>query len=91
MAWIETVPEDEASGDLARQYAAARKRAGKVFQVVKVHSLRPDVMRTFMELYIKLMHAPSGLTRSCQRSRRQSARASSSSRQSGCAPRVSVR
>ena len=63
MAWIETVPEDEATGDLGRQYAAARKRAGKVFQVVKIHSLRPDVMRTFMELYIKLMHAPSGLTR----------------------------
>ena len=63
MAWIRTVAEDEASGDLARQYDAAVKRAGKVFQIVKIQSLRPDVMRTFMELYIKVMHGASGLTR----------------------------
>ena len=39
-------------------------RAGKVFQIVRLQSLRPDIMRTFMELYIKVMHGPSGLTRS---------------------------
>ncbi len=63
MAWIQTISENEATGDLARQYRAAVKRAGKVFQIVKIHSLRPDIMRTFMELYIKLMHGPSGLSR----------------------------
>lgn len=63
MAWIRTVSEDEATGDVARQYEAARRRAGKVYQVVKIHSLRPEIMRTFMELYIKLMHGESGLSR----------------------------
>lgn len=63
MAWIRTISEDEATGDLKRQYEAARRRAGKVFQVVKLQSIRPDIMRSFMELYIKLMHAPSGLSR----------------------------
>ena len=63
MAWIQTISEDEATGDLARQYRAAVKRAGKVFQIVRIHSLRPDIMRTFMELYVKLMHGSSGLSR----------------------------
>ena len=64
MAWIRTISEEEATGDLARQYKAAIKRAGKVFQIVKIQSLRPDIMRTFMDLYIKIMHAPSGVSRS---------------------------
>jgi len=64
MAWIRTISEDEATGDLERQYKAAVKRAGKVFQIVKLQSLRPEIMRTFMELYIKIMHGTSaGLTR----------------------------
>ena len=60
MAWIRTISEDEATGDLERQYKAAVKRAGKVFQIVKLQSLRPEIMRTFMELYIKIMHGASG-------------------------------
>ncbi len=63
MAWIDIVSEKDATGDLERQYKAGVKRAGKVFQIVKIQSLRPDIMRTFMELYIKLMHGASGLTR----------------------------
>jgi uncharacterized peroxidase-related enzyme len=63
MAWIRTVSEKEATGDLARQYEAALKRAGKVFGIVKLQSLRPDLLRSFMELYIRIMHAPSGLSR----------------------------
>ena len=63
MAWIETVSEGDAEGDVARQYDAAVKRAGKVFQIVKLQSLRPEIMRTFFELYIKIMHGASGLSR----------------------------
>ncbi len=63
MAWIRTISEDEASEDLARQYKAAVKRAGKVFEIVKIQSLRPEIMRTFMELYVKIMHGASGLSR----------------------------
>lgn len=63
MAWIRTISEEEAKGDLERQYDAAIKRAGRVFHIVKINSLRPDLMRTFMNLYIQLMHGPSGLNR----------------------------
>lgn len=63
MAWIRTVPEDEAQGDIKRQYDAATKRAGRVAKIVSVNSLRPDVMRTFMQLYLQLMYSDSELTR----------------------------
>lgn len=63
MAWIETIAEHEASGDLKRQYEAAVRRAGKIYHIVKLQSLRPDVMRTFLNLYIQLMHGSSGLSR----------------------------
>ena len=63
MAWIRTISEEEATGDVERQYKAAVKRAGKVFQVVKLQSLRPEIMRTFMALYVQIMHGPSRLTR----------------------------
>ena len=63
MAWIRTIPPPEATGDLKRQYDAAMKRAGRVFGIVELQSLRPDILRTFIELYVRVMHAPSGLTR----------------------------
>lgn len=63
MAWIRTIPEREATGDLKRQYDAAVKRAGKVFGIVRLQSLRPDILRPFLDLYVRIMHAPSGLSR----------------------------
>lgn len=55
MPWIRTVPEDEADGLLRREYDAALKRAGKVFHVVSLQSLRPRVMRASIALYQTLM------------------------------------
>ncbi len=63
MAWIRTISEEEATDDVARQYKAAVKRTGKVYQIVKMQSLRPDIMRAFMTLYTQLMHGVSGLSR----------------------------
>ncbi len=63
MAWIETIREEEAEGSVRRQYEAAVKRAGRVYNIVKINSLKPEVMRTFIQLYSQLMHGPSGLSR----------------------------
>jgi len=63
MAWIKTIPEEEAEGNLKRQYDAAIKRAGRVYNIVKINSLKPDLMRTFMQIYLQLMFGPSGLSR----------------------------
>lgn len=64
MAWIRTVAPDEAEGLLARLYASAIERAGKVFNVIRLQSPRPRVLRASTALYAEVMHgAESGLTR----------------------------
>lgn len=58
MAWIELIRPEEASGLLRRLYAAAVKRAGKVFQVIQVQSRRPDTLRASTQLYMEIMASP---------------------------------
>ncbi len=42
MPYIDTIPEDEATGTLARQYAASRKRDRRVSGVVRLMSHEPE-------------------------------------------------
>ena len=64
MAWIETIGPDRATGLLRRLYDAAVRRAGKVYNVVRVQSLRPRVLKESTHLYLEVMHsAESGLSR----------------------------
>jgi uncharacterized peroxidase-related enzyme len=63
MAWIRTIKHEEATGDLKLEYDKAIRRAGKVFNIVKIQSLNPRTLRASMELYLAAMHAPSGLSR----------------------------
>ena len=64
MAWIRTVAPDEADGLLARLYAAAIRRAGKVYNVIRLQSPRPRVLRASTALYAEVMHGEaSGLSR----------------------------
>ncbi|HHI78986.1 MAG TPA: hypothetical protein ENK02_03330 [Planctomycetes bacterium] len=51
MAWIQTVNDDEAQGRLARIYEAARKRAGRVFGIVRLMSLDPSILQASMQIY----------------------------------------
>jgi uncharacterized peroxidase-related enzyme len=55
--------EDEATGLLAEEYAAARARAGKVFNIVKAMSLSPGTLRASMGLYREIMFGRSELSR----------------------------
>ncbi len=64
MAWIETVEPGRASGLLRKIYDAAVKRAGKVYNIVRVQSPRPRVLRSSIQLYLEVMHSKeSGLSR----------------------------
>lgn len=63
MPWIHTVPEDEADGVLHREYDAALKRAGKIFHIVSIQSLRPRVLRASIALYQALMLEEGALPR----------------------------
>ena len=58
MAWIKTTAPNEAEGLLKRLYDAAIERAGKVFNVIRLQSRRPNVLRASTQLYAELMHAP---------------------------------
>ncbi|RKY21779.1 MAG: hypothetical protein DRQ55_03280 [Planctomycetota bacterium] len=61
-AWIETVPEDEATGDLAAAYAANRDPStGRVDHILKVHALRPGTLTDHARLYHGILHAPGEL------------------------------
>ncbi|MGE3182305.1 MAG: carboxymuconolactone decarboxylase family protein [Phycisphaerae bacterium] len=64
MAWIRTVPDEEAEGLLAELYAAARKRAGRIYNIVRLFSLSPKTMRANFAYYEELMLRESSLSRS---------------------------
>ena len=63
MPWVPTVPEDQAMGPLADVYRKAQERAGKVPNITKVQSLRPEATARGFELYCQLMDAPTGISR----------------------------
>ncbi len=62
MAWIEQVPEDRATGKLAKIYEMAKGRAGRVANILKIMSLRPGPLSTFMRLYVQLMKEESTIS-----------------------------
>ena len=63
MAFIRIIDEDEADGPLSREYDAARQRAGRVYNVLKIQSQRPRALRAGVALYTQLMHGESDLSR----------------------------
>ncbi|MCH7835708.1 MAG: hypothetical protein IH864_02470 [Chloroflexi bacterium] len=60
MPWIRTVPYKEATGLLKEEYDTAIERAGRIYNILSLQSLRPRAMRASIRLYAELMHAPSG-------------------------------
>ena len=63
MAYLRLIEVDEATGELRVEYDAAIERAGKVFNIVKAMSLRPQVLSRSIELYREVMFGPSPLSR----------------------------
>jgi len=63
MAWIEVIEPPEAMGELKAEYDKAIRRAGRVFNIVKVQGLNPASLRASMDLYIATMYGSSGLSR----------------------------
>ncbi|MCA1560914.1 MAG: carboxymuconolactone decarboxylase family protein [Acidobacteria bacterium] len=63
MAWIRTIEYGESDETLRREYDKAVRRAGRVFNIVKIMGLRPAHLQASMDLYLAVMHGPSSLTR----------------------------
>ena len=62
MAWIDTVDEQDASGDLAEYYSGAvDPETGSVDNILKVHSLNPAGLRAHAILYAAAMAGTPGL------------------------------
>lgn len=63
-AWITTIDEEDAAGDLAKAYAeCADSGTGRAANIMKVHSLSPPSMIAHRSLYRTLMFGPSPLKR----------------------------
>jgi uncharacterized peroxidase-related enzyme len=58
MAWIRTIAPEEATGLLKRLYGQAVARAGKVFNVLRLQSLRPEILKAGVALYTEVMISP---------------------------------
>jgi hypothetical protein len=63
MPRIRTIAPEEATGRLKREYDAAVKRAGRVYNVVRIQSLDPRVLASSIGLYRELMLGPGSLPR----------------------------
>lgn len=63
MAWIDVIPEDDATGRLARIYASLLEPWGGVDNILKIHSLNPPSLAAHARLYETLMRGESDLTR----------------------------
>lgn len=63
MSWIEKVRPEDADGPIGRIYDEAMERAGRIYEIVKLQSLRPDILRAWLDLYVAVMRSPSGLSR----------------------------
>ncbi len=63
MAYIDTIHQRDATGELAALYQRTGNPDGTVDNVMKIHSLNPDTLRTHFEMYTAAMHRPSPLSR----------------------------
>ncbi len=64
IAWIETTPEADATGELKRAYQRAGEAGGRqVDHIMKIHSLHPASLIDHLHLYKTLMYGESPLTR----------------------------
>ncbi len=62
MAWIKSVDETNADGELARTYDELRQRAGAVANILKIHRLAPEVLMAHLDIYHAALHAPGELS-----------------------------
>ncbi|MDA0999987.1 MAG: carboxymuconolactone decarboxylase family protein [bacterium] len=63
IAWVATVPEEEATGIVKQIYEAGRKTFGSPPNISRAFSLHPAFMRAHRQLYLTLMHGESKLSR----------------------------
>ncbi len=61
MPWIQQIEEDAAEGLLARIYSDARRRAGRIWNIIRIQSQNPRQLRAGLGLYSAVMKTDSAL------------------------------
>ncbi len=64
MPWIDVISLEKARGALRREYDAALKRAGRIWNIVSIMSQNPRTMKASMDLYSSVLFCRSPLSRS---------------------------
>ena len=63
MAHVHILHYDETTGVARKEYDAALRRAGRIWNIVSIQGQLPEVMRDSLRLYQSIMFGPSPLTR----------------------------
>jgi uncharacterized peroxidase-related enzyme len=63
MSWINEVAIEEANEKLKPIYDDLIQSRGKIANILKVHSLNPEALKSHLELYMTIMFGKSGLSR----------------------------
>ena len=63
MSWIKVIDVPEAEGLLREAYQEVASARGQVDNILKTHSLHPEMMTAHLRLYRELMFGRSELTR----------------------------
>lgn len=63
MAWLAVTDEHNATGDLKVAYDSIAERRGRLSNIMRIHSARPDAMLRHMDLYVEIMFGRGGIRR----------------------------
>ena len=63
MTYIPVIEPEKAEGTLKETYAQAERRAGRVFNILKIMRQSPGSLRSSMDLYLAIMFGKSLLSR----------------------------
>jgi alkylhydroperoxidase family enzyme len=63
MPHVHVVPHEESTGLTKKEYDAAMRRAGRIWNIVSIQCQLPEVMRDSMRLYGSIMFGESPLSR----------------------------
>lgn len=63
MPWIKVIEEEDADQKLSEAYSAVGVSRGTVANILKIHSIHPEVMKTHLGIYRELMFGRSELSR----------------------------
>jgi len=63
MTWIQTVGDEQASGELKSFYDGLKERMGFVPNIMKASSLKPNILKALAALAGEVMFGESGLSR----------------------------